>query len=243
MQSSTIRFRIAACVVSTALCCTAASSQREPVTDFVRATYYHGLPAEQAAAYGREHVPELVEILQDPSEKDAWPNAVSLLGIIGDESAAAPLIEFLERFEGNVDAKTFQALTLTPAALGKVSSSADGQAIRYLMDAVEPGAWRTGRARWRFGTLTEEDRPAFMTKLAVGGLALAGTPATLERLRRLRREAPQREQKFERLVLPALDEAIVVNELLVERGRGLLRQPDFDQLVAEELRRRLPPQR
>lgn len=77
------------------------------------------MPYEKAVKYDASVVPTLLEMLNDPTEQDYWSNIVVTLGMIGDESAAEPMIEFIEKGkEGTPMRSQYRAKTSAIMALG-----------------------------------------------------------------------------------------------------------------------------
>lgn len=218
----------------------APAQDREPVREFVTAQYYHGLPRDQAEAYGPEAVPELLAILEDPAAHDSWDQVVDMLSIVGDERATPALTEFFERrFEGTVTLETFQALTQVPRALGAIASRGDPEAEAWLDRGLRPEAWRERPVAWTIPALEASEKPAFLSKLSIDGMARVGTRTSLERLRRLERTMETLEAPAA-MLRPALEEAIATNELIIERGVDVLRAPQLDELIRERVRSPAP---
>jgi hypothetical protein len=216
------------------------AQEREPLRDFVTAQYYHGIPRRQAAAYGPEAVPELLEILQDPAEHETWDQVVDMLSIVGDARATPALTDFFEnRFEGTVTIDTFQALAQVPRALGAIASRGDQEAEAWLERGLMPETLSENRVRWTIPALDTADRSALLFKLNISGMARVGTTTSLERLRTLERSVGRLDTRTETL-RPAISEAIATNELILERGTTILEAPQLEDLLRERMV--LPPQ-
>ena len=213
------------------------AQDREPLRDFVTAEYYHGIPREQAAAYGSDAVPELLAILEDPSERESWDQVVDMLSIVGDERATPALTDFFEnRFDGTVTLETFQALTQVPRALGAIASRGDTRAEAWLDRGLRPEAWSERPVAWTFPALEAPDKRALLTKLSIDGMARVGTETSLERLRRLEGAIETLDAPIPTL-RPAIREAIAKNELIIERGPGVLDTPQLGELLRERMER------
>jgi len=74
-----------------------AVGQPMDIKEFVRKVYIHGVPYEKASKYDASMAPTLLKMLKDPREQDHWSNIVITLGMIGDESAVEPMIQFIEK--------------------------------------------------------------------------------------------------------------------------------------------------
>ena len=211
------------------------AQEREPVRDFVTAQYYHGIPREQAAAYGPEAVPALLAVLDDPSARDSWDQVVDMLSIVGDERATPALTDFFEnRFEGTVTLETFQALTQVPRALGAIASRGDPEAEEWLQRGLNPQAWTEGRVRWTIPALQSAEKPALLSKLSILGMARVGSRSSLERLQNLQKSIETTDAPALALQ-PAINEAIATNELIIELGTTVLEAPQLDELIRERM--------
>lgn len=147
---------------------------RIPVRQFISAHFHHGVPYRAARVYGAAAVPELIAVLKDDEARHMWPNAVWLLGMIGEPAAADALIEFQHRFSGEVDRPTFNALLQVNPALGFLARKADSTAFRYLREGSMPGAW-SERVNWYFGATPERQRNLLLAQLAINGLGISGS--------------------------------------------------------------------
>lgn len=75
----------------------ASSARAEDLTGFVHRVHMNGISYEEALRFdAAKSVPALLAMLQDPKEEQAWPNVMVMLGILGDDRAVAPMINFLE---------------------------------------------------------------------------------------------------------------------------------------------------
>lgn len=229
-----IRSILAALAVA-ALATAAPAQEREPLRDFVTAQFYHGLPRDQAGAYGAEAVPELLAMLRDPEMQPHWHQIVDMLSIVGDERATDDLVTFFEtRFEGTVLLDTFQALVQVPRALGEIARRGDPAAQAWLERGLMPEDWSERRVSWSTPTLRETDREVLFSKLNISGLGLVGNQSSLSKLRDLRQQIDKRATLMPALE-PAVTEAISVNELIIERGPAVLQTPQFDNLIKERI--------
>jgi hypothetical protein len=147
----------------------------ENVEKFVRVQYRHGLPYQEAAKFGKSDVPTLLRMLSDKNDRPYWSNIVLTLGIIGDESATDPLIEFLEkRFQGEVDLDTFNALLTVPAALGHSAYRGNTKALGYLLMNYTVDKFAYKRIAWQFQKYKGETLSILLCKMIIRGLAVSG---------------------------------------------------------------------
>lgn len=200
-----------------------ALAQRPDLREFVRIRYHHGLPVEQARGYGSDAAPVLLEMLRDERDRDAWPNIVHMLGLLGNPAASQPLIDFLEnRFEGAVDDTTYRALVMAPQSLGMIARGPDSEPQKYLVTGLAQEAWQERNLSWTYPALTPEDRSILMVKLSAGGVGVIGTPDSLKALQDLRDRLTATPGRLQQSVLPSVQDAILVNRIVQEDGRGVL---------------------
>ena len=65
------------------------------VEDFVSKVYIHSIPFAEARRFGSDAVPTLIELLNNESYRDYWPNVTTMLGYLGGDDAASALIDFI----------------------------------------------------------------------------------------------------------------------------------------------------
>jgi hypothetical protein len=133
--------------------------------------YIDGVLYAEAKGLGREAVPVLLKLLDDTSQKQFWVNIVVTLGFIEDSSAREPLLDFLEKAEGEVDGFAVRALLAVPFAIGCIASNGDSRAFDVLQERARTPHIR--RARWAFRG-TDADR--LLAEQAVSGLSVSGLP-------------------------------------------------------------------
>jgi len=191
-------------------------AQSIDVREFVRQTFIHGVPYEEASKYGSEVVPVLLAMLDDPREEVYWANIVATLGIIGDDQAFKPLISFLEKeFPGTLSYSHYVAKTSVLMSLGYlINKSGNQQALSYMQGGLNPAAWTERRLNWKspfHDTAAQRDQQLVST--AVIGLALSGHPAARESLLAFQKELGAKPE-FRELVA----EAIRANEEIAREG-------------------------
>lgn len=167
------------------------------VADFVRQTFFQGVPFEAASQYGGSDVDTLLAMLGDPAEAPYQANIVVTLGAIGDDRAAEPLIGLIEApAEGALTRDQYAAKASAFMALGMlVNQSGNRQALDFLQASLDPGIWEgsdAGLAPWQ-GSEVERNE-AFATQ-AVLGLALTGSPEGEAALRSLKRTGRSQAQR------------------------------------------------
>ncbi len=222
-------------ILAVAMSAPLAAQEREPLESFVTGGFYHGLPRAQAESYGPEAVPELLEILNDPSQQEHWDQVVDMLSIVGDARATPALQAFFEdRFEGAIAIDAYQALVQVPRAMGEIAQRGDRQAQAWLERGLMPEDWANRSIGWAVPALNDADRRVLFSKLNISGLSRVGNQSSLTKLREVRQSIDARVD-IKPVLAPTLREAIVVNELILERGPGVLRGPLFNNILQERL--------
>jgi HEAT repeat protein len=202
--------------------------------DFVSQNFFHGLPYDEAVAYGPSAVPKLIKILKDPQQESKWSIAVSMLAMIGDERGLDAVFEFIKQpGEGEVTPSREWARGNAVMALGySANKGRSKKALRYLQEGVEPGAWKNRGVRGAKGKGTakvrkrgdedaegEEQEESIvderLSELALLGLALSGTPEGKAALEKRRDEPGLGNEELDMLTA-----AIEENEKIGKQGVG-----------------------
>jgi HEAT repeat protein len=192
----------------------------------VHQIYIEGVPYEEAIRFDPgSAVPILLEMLADPKEEEYWPNIVVTLGMLGDERAVDPLIQFLKENSGRtLSNSAYRAKTSVVMSLGYiVNKNGSRKALEFLIESVDPEIWTRRGIIWKSPHhRTEADRNQQLTIMSILGLALSGNQRALMILRSLRRVPPSRQAASLRAEIPGVDdalrEAIEANEKIAKRG-------------------------
>lgn len=166
-------------------CARGVRAQGTDVRAFVRQTFIHGVPYEQASRFTSADATVLLEMLGNAQERASWPNVVVVLGVIGDERGVDPLIAFFSReVSGTLSSSEYSAKTGVLMSLGYlVNRSKNLKALTYLIDSLTPETWAARRMSWVSPYhATEAERNQQLTAMAVMGLALSGHPLAREAL-------------------------------------------------------------
>jgi hypothetical protein len=217
----------AAVGVSMAGPASAAAGTSEPaplpdIKDFVRQFFFHGVSYEKSMRYGSQVVPTLLDMLADSGEKQAWPNIVIVLGMLGDEGAVTPLISLIEQNpEGELDYFQYDAKTNAIFGLGYlVNKSGNQKALSYLKEGLNPSAWTARGITWTspdHETAAERNRD--LSRVAIIGLGLSGDPSAAEALRALLTAAPTPTGRgFRQQMSGVIWEALRANRRIAEEG-------------------------
>jgi hypothetical protein len=139
---------------------------------FVSRLYIHGVPYQEAHALGPQALPILDRLLRYENYKPYWANTVTAIGFIGAPKGFPILRRFLlDRFAGEVDGETFNALLITPSILGTIQTN---EVVEFLEPRVNPDAWRD--IRWNFGSMRRDVIRRELSECAIHGLSYTGTP-------------------------------------------------------------------
>ncbi len=186
-----------------------------PVEDFVRRFYINGIPYHQARRYGPDDVDILLEMLQEPAEAPFWPNIVTTLGMIGDEKALQPLIQFIARgSDAELSPTHYKAISAAIGSLGYLlHETGNREILLYLRDSLEPAAWTDRIPSWSSPFhATSEERDVQLSIMAIIALGLSGHPEADEALRALQG------QQLQSKTGPVVAEALRAHEIISEQG-------------------------
>jgi len=197
-------------------------SQTTDIRDFVRQTFIHGVPYEEASKHDSDAVPILLEMLTDTTEQPYWSNIVVTLGIVGNEKAVDPLIAFInEDYQGTLSHSLYTAKTSAIISLGYlINKSGNKKALSYLIDCLSPGMWMERNLKWVSPYHRSiEDRNIELSKMAILGLALSGRPDAGEALRSIKRPAEtELAKRFQAEAADLIDEALEEYEIISQKG-------------------------
>ena len=191
------------------------NSAQGDIKAFVRVQYHHGVPYDRAVQFDQSVVPTLLAMLKDPNEKKWWGNIIYTLGVIGDERAVDPLINFLDRdIQGEVNSSLLSALLSVPTALGHIAGKGSDQALNYLIASAKPQTRRTKTMPWRFGQLSDEKLYPALMKASIIGLGISAQPRAMQVLEQMHTgtDTPQD-------IRPAVAEAVKLSGEIKSKGR------------------------
>lgn len=149
------------------------------VAEFVRRSFFHGVPFDRARAFGADSVPKLARMLTSESEKRYWRNIVVVLAMLGSDDAIEPLIAFIENDISIADDDVYLVKTNAVRALGYIhNATGNRQVLSYLQDSLSPTIWnRRGLVGLSEQHENVSARNLDFSKYAIFGLALSGTEA------------------------------------------------------------------
>ena len=150
------------------------AQHRSPVADFVRAIPLHGLTYADAALYTSRDSGVLIGMLRDVDDAEYWPTAAMVLGIIGDDCAVQPLIDFVEGRGSDLEWSdvVHRARMSGITGLGYLARKrGNEQAMAYLLASVDPDTWLDREIPWL--TADGDDEAARLSLQLAGRAVLA----------------------------------------------------------------------
>jgi len=199
-------------------------TSEESVAGFVQQRFIHSVPYVEAHQLGPRALPILIELLEDARYKASWANVALTISYIGEPEGFEPLRSFImDRFHGEVDLETFQALGTAQTTLGPLAAHSPA-ALRFLMNGVNPDYWR--ELPWTFRTYQGAERDLAMSRWSITALSHTGTPQAgllLEELSRKPYSDRQRDVITEGLARHRVIAAKGIERYLSEHATGMTR--------------------
>jgi len=155
----------------------------------VRATYFEGMPEEDAARIGPAGAERLVGMLFDPEERRSHGRILLALGLCGSPDAMDAILDWVVAFDaaatrsGEIDRSAFKAWQALPYALGHLTRF-DRRAVGHLealMNAQAPS--------WTFRHHAGARLRDLARRSAATSLARTGLPEARRALDRADRDA------------------------------------------------------
>lgn len=212
--------------IATSVAVSPVAGQAPDIRTFVHQVYIEGVPYEEVARFDpATAVPILLDMLADPKEEEYWPNIVVTLGMLGDQRALDPLIQFLKQdATGPLSHPHYTAKTSVVMALGYlVNKSGSEKALEFLIESADPEIWTRRGIKWSSPYhSTEIERNRQLTTMSILGMGLSGHPKAAKLLRSLRQVPASPQAKSLRAQIPGVDdvlkEALEANEKIAKRG-------------------------
>jgi hypothetical protein len=146
----------------------------DSIAGFVQQRFIHSVPYVEAHQLGPRALPILIRLFEDDRYKTSWANIALTISYIGEPDGFETLRSFImDRFHGEVDLETFQALGTAQTTLGPLAAHSPA-ALRYLMNGVNPDYWR--ELPWTFRTYEGAERGLAMSRWSITALSHTGTP-------------------------------------------------------------------
>ena len=180
------------------------------LANFVRGSWEHGVPYAEARAFGPDALPYLRTWLKADALQE-WSTIVWMIGYIGQPEDFATLRDFLEnRFSGEVDGPTFDALLSAIHVMGHIAVSSD-EAMSYLRSATNPSFFQN--IRWTHDTSDVQDLRVLLSKLAINALSSTGRPEAERTLKDLQNKPYDPRQRDN------VSEGLARHKAIVAKGR------------------------
>ncbi len=170
------------------------TTRAESVEMFVCRQYHHGIPYSEAQSLGAEAVSTLSALIEDPSKKQCWGNAIAVVAAIGSPESYEILRRFVwERFRGEVDEPTYDALESAVATMGFASLGQPSLVAAYLENGADPRYW--SRLPWHYPAVGRERTQRLFSRFSIHGLGFCSNPRARSALLRLKDKpyAPEQE--------------------------------------------------
>ncbi len=198
-------------------------SQIMDIKEFVRQTFIHGVPYEEASKYSADDAKALNPMLADPAEEAHWANIVITMCIIGNETAVDAAISFIDKAdEGTLSPAHYRAKTSAIMALGyAVNKTGNQQALNYLTEnSRSTDVWSVKDMKWSSPfQASVGERNLELSTMAILGLALAGTEEAVKALQVLQDSTTSKAgEEFQQLVSSIVSDAIKTNQEISETG-------------------------
>ena len=156
----------------------------------------HGIPYVKAKKFDSETIPELFKMLENPDFKESEPNIISIIGMIGDDSAFIPLKNYFEKQRGEISGKTFRALLIVFQSFGHMGNKGNKEVIKYLEKWCDSSYLESAKVNFTFKGYENEDLVEIFGRMAIQGLGISGTPEAYSVLAKVDRKVDQlREEK------------------------------------------------
>lgn len=145
-----------------------------PLQEFLRTPFIHGVPYDEAAAYGAQAVEQLIGYLSDAPSGVHLSNVALTLGMIGDIRALDPLQRFITSGSTTISRDLFVAKRSAIVALGYLYfKSRDRRILDFLTSGTQPGFW-SERIAWRPQD-DVSDRDRSLAIIAIQALGVTGS--------------------------------------------------------------------
>lgn len=165
------------------------SAETKDIRAFVTTRYFHGIPYEEARAYGPAAIPALTEMLHEESLAPYWENIVGTLGYIGDPRAVEVLTSFLSDLKGEVSLNEFRAALAVPPALGHFAAKNE-KALDLLTQFADRKTPQGVTVSFSFKRYSGEALEEVFGRVAIQGLGISGSSKALAFLETKKKSAP-----------------------------------------------------
>jgi len=132
-------------------------------------------PYQKGHDFGPQAIPTLKRLLDDETYKPCWRNVVLTIGFIGGKESFEILRAFMwDRFRGEIDEATLNAMMEVPSAMGAIPAVQESSgAVPYLERGTDPRVWF--RLPWTQKRLSADDLAFILSERCFSGLSWTGT--------------------------------------------------------------------
>jgi hypothetical protein len=163
------------------------ASPDQAVADFVKPTYPHGVPYDEARQLGAQSVSMLKRLLDDQSMVEDRGNILTVIGMLGSDAAESTLIDYVQAGSGPLKAEEVSLRLDALTALGYAANVAtSATTLEYLIGGLDTANWPK-RVAWRLAS--GGDPSARLRQRSMAALGLSGKPEALTALQTLRAQA------------------------------------------------------
>ncbi|MCV2885301.1 hypothetical protein OE749_11415 [Aestuariibacter sp. AA17] len=201
-------------------CSTAFATHSLPVQDFVQQHFFEGVPYSASKNYGVKDARQLEAMLKDPTYSESWGNIASLLGMIGDIHSFDALKTFIEQDKmGDYGDEHYRAKTTAIFSMGYLANHTKNKRVEaYLVSALSPTYWEDKQvATTRSSFKSRQDRNDNLSKYALLGLVLSGSPSAEAHIRQLK-QGEGKKGTFRARVAPMLDGLLLEHQKINQKG-------------------------
>ncbi len=184
---------------------------------FVTREYIHGIPYEEAKAYGAKVLPELITMLNDKTYENHHVNVVSVMGRIGDKTAIKPLMSFLRSQKGEVNYETFITVLSIFQALGFIAQN-NNEALQILSDWSNPDYVQKNGPVISYKNYKGLEMATLISRLAIQGLGVSGRTEALTLLQDINNPAGIKRLRFNPKLSNDTKSAIELNRQVKTQG-------------------------
>lgn len=168
---------------------------REKIKKVVSIRSIHGLNYEFAVALVKlstNTVPIMIEMLNNPEEEVHWSNITFYLGMMRDERAVDPLIDFIEKGirRDEIISNDFEsAITWAVTSVGAIGTD---KGLDYLISIIEDKNFKD-IVKCRYDNYNSVEIVRQLKVHSIWGLGDSGKPSALQKLKELQTKEAYRE--------------------------------------------------
>jgi hypothetical protein len=162
----------------------------------------------------------LVEMIRAVDHESNRPQAVFMLGLMGDARAVEPVVDLVLRgYQGELEDWRFGVVINGIGALGDLAGAGSDQALDFLLKHRFPATWALG---WSYHDMSRESLHRLLSFITLNALGRSGRPEALAVLREMQ-EAEDLDQELRDAARGGLQHHATIQKL------GLLAaiDPDF----------------